>query len=139
MAIAEKVVKKIVNKILSEAQVRRYKVCIAFLDNKKIRQLNKVFLGCNCPTDVLAFPYQVVKKNKRQIFSADIAISTEMAIRNSKFFKTSVQEELTLYIIHGILHLLGFDDTTKAKKKKIEKEQSHLLNIFKKDIGKICL
>ncbi|MEW6009519.1 MAG: rRNA maturation RNase YbeY [Candidatus Omnitrophota bacterium] len=139
LAIAEEAVKKIVNKIFWQARVKDYKVCIAFLNNKKIQRLNKEFLGHDYPTDVLTFPYQIAKRNQKQRFFTDIAISTEMVIKNSKLFRTSVQEELTLYIIHAVLHLLGFDDTTKTKRMKMERKQFWLLNKFRKDAMGICL
>jgi probable rRNA maturation factor len=70
-------------------------------------------------TDVLAFDFQLkqLPLKARQVFVArpldihgEVIISVDMALKQSKQFKTSASEELLLYILHGILHLRGYDD-----------------------------
>ena len=73
-------------------------ISILFVTNSIIRQLNKKFLGRHYATDVLAFE------------TGDIVVSVDMAIENAKHFKTDLKRELVLYVIHGLLHLLGYDD-----------------------------
>jgi len=132
--IAKETVSKIAKKILSNYGISRFEICIAFLDNKRIKQLNRDYANRNYPTDVLAFPYQAVSGKGKSILWADIAISVDMAIRNSKHFNTSPGEEICLYIIHGILHLLDFNDNTKVKKLAMEREQQRWLSKLKKEI-----
>jgi len=60
------------------------------------------------PTDVLAFDLTDRWKSKKMF--ADIIISVDTALRNARFYKTSAAYELKLYSIHGLLHLLGYDD-----------------------------
>lgn len=78
---------------------------IIYVDNRAIQELNHKFLGKSEPTDVLCFDVSFGTR-----FIADIVISTEKAWENSKTFRTSPRKELKLYLIHGILHLLGFKD-----------------------------
>jgi len=104
------------------------------LDDENIKRLNKRFLGSDFPTDVLAFPYKGSKEKSGSVLWADIAISTDTAIKNSRYFKTSVNQELCLYIIHGILHILGFDDNTASQRQRMEKEQQHWLKKLKPEI-----
>lgn len=121
--ISKETVKRITRKILSNYQISCYEICIAFLDNKSIRKLNRKYLNHDCPTDVLTFPYPSKELKKKKSLNADIAISAQMAIKNSKYFKTPVKEELCLYIVHALLHSLGFDDTSRAKRLAMRKEE----------------
>ncbi len=91
---------------------------ITFLTDKAIQALNKRYLKHNCPTDVIAFNYGNA--------SADIAISYETAQRNSRTYKSSVTRELILYILHGMMHLAGYDDCRTADKKKMFAKQERI-------------
>lgn len=90
-------------KVLREAKGRR--ICILFADDARIRRLNKRYGKKDKSTDVLAFE------------TGDIVISAETAARNSRGFGSTPADELKLYMIHGILHLSGYDDTTSPKRK----------------------
>jgi len=70
-----------------------------------------------------------LKETKYPINSiiGEIVISTETAIRNSRIYKTNQSEELLLYIIHGVLHLCGFDDRTKEQIKRMRNQEQYIL------------
>lgn len=129
ITIRPKKIKELVLKSLSLVGIKKKKVSIniCFLDDKEIKKLNQRFLAKNIPTDVIAFN---LSSNKKTIL-ADIAISTETAIRNAKIFKTSPFYEIYLYIIHGLLHILGYDDRTKRQKKIIQRKTEYILNKLK--------
>ncbi len=98
-------------------------------DDKGIKKINRKFLKKNCPTDVLAFPY-----NKH--FLGDIVVSVETAKRNGKIFNTSTDYEILLYITHGILHLLGYSDKTGSQKNIIRRKENQILNyVYTKNSG----
>ena len=78
---------------------------VVFVDNPSIQELNYRFLGRRRPTDVLCFDL-----SNGQHLNADIVISTDKARENARLFKTSTLREVKLYLIHAILHLLGFKD-----------------------------
>ncbi len=82
------------------------------MSSQKIRAFNKKFLSRDHTTDVLAFDMCEGGFSRKENIPllGDIIISTDAAIQNAKIFKTSVKHEIVLYIIHGILHLLGYDD-----------------------------
>ena len=92
---------------------------ISFLSDKQIRQLNKKYLMRNRPTDVLSFDYTGQE-------AADIAISLDTAKRNAKIYRTSYKDELILYLIHGFLHLAGYDDTSPWAKRRMFSKQETL-------------
>ena len=70
-----------------------------------MRRLNSCFRGKNQPTDVLSFPADASAKG----FAGDIAISLEIAERNARLLGHSAADEIRILILHGMLHLAGYD------------------------------
>jgi len=91
----------------------------------EITRLNRRYLGRDTPTDVIAFGAKKGMGGARAArgYLGDIAISVDAARYNARRFKTTPKEEIALYVIHGILHLLGYDDTNERAKKLMEKRQ----------------
>lgn len=85
--------------------------------------MNLRYLGEDGPTDVMAFR---LSGNKKEI-TADIVISTDTVLRNARVFKTTPLYELYLYITHGVLHILGYNDTTAGEKKIMHEKERFLL------------
>jgi probable rRNA maturation factor len=85
------------------------------ISDRRMALLHRQFLGRTGPTDVLTFQH------------GEIFISVETAKRNARAFGTSLTGELRLYIVHGLLHLHGFDDQTQTGARKIEKVQEKIL------------
>ena len=83
---------------------------IAFVDDSLIKKMHDSFLGDPSSTDVITFP-------GNSLFNSigEICISIDEAIKNSKIFGTSVSHEITLYLIHGWLHLYGFNDKSELE------------------------
>ena len=102
-------------RILSILKRKTGAVNILFVDDALIRRLNNKYRKIGRPTDVLAFE------------TGDIVISVDTARRNARRFDTTTGEELKLYMIHGILHLSGYDDTSSSKKKKMRKMEEKVL------------
>ena len=92
---------------------------IIFLDDRKIKKLNKDFLKTERPTDVLSF--------KNSPNRADIFMSVETAKGNAKFYKQDFYTEILRLIIHGILHAGGFTDYTEIDKKTMWEKQEQVL------------
>jgi len=99
---------------------------ICFTNNILIKKLNTRFLRANSATDVIAFNLND-KKTDRSVL-ADIAISTDSAISNARSFKTTPADELQLYVTHGILHILGFNDHTKAEIQLMRKKEKEYVD-----------
>lgn len=94
-----------------------------FVTDRKIRSLNKEFLQRDCSTDVLAFDYTV----QHHKLDGEIVISATTAYKNARKFGTSSYEELILYVVHGILHLLGYDDHRAKDTKKMRAREKKLM------------
>ena len=124
------VLKEVAEKTLElEGVKNEVSVNFLFVDNEKIKELNRKFLNRNEPTDVISFGAKKgsgIKKSPKG-FIGEIAISAQMAEYNARQFGTTFKEELFLYIIHGILHLLGYDDRTKSQRRNMEKRQNRIL------------
>ena len=106
-------IKKLIRRILKGENFKKTGcINICFTDNTLIKKLNSRFLNTNRATDVLAF--NLSAENEPALF-AEIAISAECAIKNSRCFKNLPEKELLLYVAHGVLHILGFNDRTKAQ------------------------
>ena len=97
----------------------------ALLNDFKVKYFNDDVL-----TDIVTFPI----RNDSEL-EAEIYISHEMAIQNAKEFKVSLNNEISRLIVHGILHLIGFNDTTKEKKKEMFEKQEQVISSFNK---KLC-
>ena len=105
------------------------KNCTIFLtNNKKMKELNKKFRKKNRPTDVLSFPFNKKIKYKKNIYLGDIAISYEIINKRSK--KSNFSVEFDKMLIHGYLHLLGYDHKKKKDFNKMKKLEDLILNKF---------
>lgn len=98
-------------------------IAVCLVNNKKIRELNSRYLGKAYPTDVIAFDLG----DKPGNILADIIVSTDTVISNSEIFKTSPLYELYLYVVHGVLHLLGYDDTNVRQRQIMQKKAELIL------------
>jgi probable rRNA maturation factor len=107
--------KKLVKSICKRFGVEKASVEIAIVDNNHIRKLNSRFLNRRKNTDCLAFDLSESKAGRRWF---ELIVNGEKAVSEAKKRGHSPQAELALYITHGLLHNLGFDDLS-AKKAKI--------------------
>ncbi len=120
-----KKIKKLIHKVLKGERIKESGwINICFVNNTLIKKFNAKFLKTNSATDVLAFNLGGGKK----IILADIMISTDTAIKQAAVFKTTPDYELLLYIVHGILHILGYNDRTKTQTKLMRKKESQYVD-----------
>jgi probable rRNA maturation factor len=118
--------------VLDGEGVREAKITLAFVNSPHIQRLNKQFLDHDEPTDVLTFPYTEPGVKKPE---GEVVIGYEVAAENAADRGIPVEQELLLYVIHGCLHLCGYDDkTAKAAKEMRAKERAYLKKIGLPDI-----
>lgn len=118
-------IKKLILRIIKKERVKESGwINICFVDNACIKKFNAKFLKTNSATDVLAFNLGESKK----IILADIMISADKAIKQARSFKTSADYELLLYVVHGILHILGFGDRTKTQINIMRKKENEYVD-----------
>lgn len=113
---------RLVARILRGERMARARISLAVVDNRKMRELNRRYLRHDHTTDVLAF---LLDDNH---FFGEVVVSAQFAIDEARRRKIDPQEELLRYVAHGVLHLLGYDDRTPAKKKRMWAKQERYLN-----------
>jgi probable rRNA maturation factor len=119
LRLLRKITLCLLKEILHEAQ---FELGIHFLASKEMAMVNENFLNHKGSTDVITFDYQ-----NAEILHGEIFISIDDAVKQAREFKTTWQSELVRYIVHGILHLKGFDDLVPAARRKMKREENRLL------------
>jgi probable rRNA maturation factor len=90
-------------------------ICVLIISDRRMSSLHREFLNQSGPTDVLTFEH------------GEIFVSAETARENAHRFESSLADELRLYVVHGLLHLHGFDDQTKVDARKMELIQRRIV------------
>lgn len=111
----------------SEFKLNPGTLSIVFVNDTMIKQLHESFLNDSSSTDVITFP-----ANPTFLSAGEICISIDEAIKNSKNFGTTINHEITLYLIHGWLHLFGFDDKNDEATKAMRQAEKDALNLVNK-------
>ena len=96
-----------------------------FCDDEYLKNINVKYLGQDYYTDVISFDYST-----EEGLVGDVFISIERVRENANNFKVSFNEELFRVIIHGVLHLCGFNDKTDKEIKEIRKQENHFLSLI---------
>lgn len=97
-------------------------------DDQRIQTLNREYLAIDSPTDVLAFPAGFTDPDTGQENLGDVIISYPQAKRNAEKRGHPVESEIQLLVVHGILHLLGYDHLDQGDKEKMWSAQSQVLS-----------
>lgn len=127
--------KKLIQKISSLLDIQYGTISFVFTDNKKIQEINRAYLHKNFATDVICFGLD--DKMDLSYTLGEIIISLEKVCENSKIFGTSFEQESSRCIIHGLLHLIGFDDNSKDNKNKMRVKEDDILSLIDKTEKKL--
>ena len=100
---------------------------LVFCDNKAIKDLNKEYRSKDEPTDVLSFPIELENFVPEIRMLGDIVISTETAVTQAKEYKHSTETEIAILLIHGLLHLHGYDHIKEDDKKEMREKENEVL------------
>ncbi len=99
-------------------------ISVIFLADDSIREINRSFLDHNYPTDVIAFNLEDVPG---KTVEGEVYVGFERAREQAGEFGVSYREELHRLVIHGVLHLLGWEDNTPEKKQKMAARENDFL------------
>ena len=100
---------------------------VVLTDNRRLHKLNRDYLGVDAPTDVLSFPASESDPETGARYIGDILISVPYAAKGAKLAGNSLEAELQLLVVHGVLHLLGHDHAKPKDKSKMWKAQAQIL------------
>ena len=100
---------------------------IVITDDEQLQALNRQFLGIDAPTDVLSFPAEDADPDTQGVYLGDILISYPQARAQSTSGGHTILDEVQLLVVHGVLHLLGYDHAEDAEKEKMWAIQAEIL------------
>jgi probable rRNA maturation factor len=118
--------RRAVRMILHDASIPEAAVSVAIVDDPTIHQLNRRYLHHDDATDVLSFLLQ----REEDRLEGEVVVSAETAQRVAPQFGWSPADELLLYVIHGTLHLVGYDDQTPGQRAAMREEERAYLARF---------
>ena len=120
-----RLIKKWIRLVIENHKNSTGSINIIFTSNNYLLSVNKEYLNHNYNTDVITFEY-----NEEKLISGDIFVSVEQVKINAESFDNSFENELNRVVIHGVLHLLGFNDSTPDEKKEMREEEDKALALL---------
>lgn len=126
-------VHNLVSKLKKELNFEIDSVSINFISFEEIIMINKTYLNHNYSTDIITFNYS----GEYYTLDGEIFISLEDAFANAKKYKASFEDELLRLVIHGFLHLVGYDDKLPEDKKVMKKIENKLVMKYQNSINKL--
>ena len=115
-----------VSRALERQAVSHASIGVAIVDDEVIHRLNHQYLQHDYPTDVLSFPLSAAGEP----LEGEIVVSVDTAAAEARRYGWSTDDELLLYVIHGALHLLGYDDQNTAAAAEMRQAESEVLAHF---------
>jgi len=119
--INERFIEEIARSVLKVLKKQNTELEIIFLSDAAIKPVNEKYRHSKSSTDVLSFDLGSC---------GQILISSDMALRNSLLFDTPLEKELVLYVVHGILHLFGYDDEKPKAGSRMFRKQDSIMEIL---------
>lgn len=115
---------RLVRFVLHAERTPKADVEVAIVSDREIADIHQRFLGQRGATDVMSFELSAAP------LEVQIIVSADTARRQARQFGHSIAAELSLYIVHGLLHQLGYDDVTPDNRKRMQTRQRELVEQF---------
>lgn len=145
--VDEDLLREVVEKTLTAEETAQADVSLAVVDNPTIRELNQRHLDRDSETDVLSFLFSceesvpIIERGSANGLSAlrgrgksidgEVIVSGEMAAQRAEEFGWNRQQELVLYVVHGVLHLLGYDDRDEDESRLMRSRERTILDFWR--------
>jgi len=134
LVVDEKFLKKVAQAVLKGEDKKGHTLSIALINEEEIRSLNKKYLKKDKMTDVLSFSQTLdfsEKIKELKDILGEVVICPQVVVKNAKDFNISFKKELAKVLIHGILHLLGYDhEKSDEKWREMQKKENHYLSLY---------
>jgi probable rRNA maturation factor len=134
--------KKLTEKILSSQKITgRTEVGVAIVSQERIKELNSKYLGENEPTDVLSFPMHpdeapaFISPPDGVEHLGEVIISYPQAVKQAEEHDHPVRRELAVLLVHGMLHLLGYDHGEAEEEQQMKEKENNILSYIKGETG----
>jgi len=125
--VSRKLLEQAAEKTLAACDITDADLEIVFGGDDDTRVLNHQFLGIDAPTDVLSFPAEEIDPETGRRYLGDVVISIPRAADQAAHRGHPVETELQLLVVHGVLHLLGYDHGSPQEKDRMWKLQGRIL------------
>lgn len=120
---------KLVQAVCNRFEISRAVISVAIIGDAEISTLNREFLDHEGTTDCLSFDLSdEAAPGEPKVF--ELVVNGELAAREADRRGHSARAELALYIVHGLLHQLGFDDTTSTRAREMHRTEDEILQQF---------
>ena len=144
--LAKSQVVRTIRAVLLDERVAAAELSIAIVDDAEIHRVNREHLQHDYPTDVVSFLYSArkssakpkstpVRRGSELIIEGELVVSAETANREAPRHGWTPAEELQLYLIHGALHLCGYDDLTPAERRIMRRREKEILALLPTPTG----
>ena len=125
-AVSSETVKKAMSVVLDGEDKDYTCISVLLVSDDEIKKINKKYLGHDYATDVVTFPLHL----DSDPIEGEIYVRLQTTERNSKLFNSSHSSEIIRVVIHGILHLTGYDDSTSESREEMKKKEDLYLNLI---------
>ena len=123
LVIDRRRLRRAVEQILGDAEIMAASISLAIVDDPTIAKLHQQFLGDPDPTDVLSF----LLESSPEMLEGEVIVSADTARACAPRYGCTAAEELLRYVVHGTLHLVGYDDTTPGKRAVMRKREKRYM------------
>lgn len=136
--------RKIINHILNELGIEKALINVQFVGLDQMVGANEKYLRHKGPTDVIAFEYDPMElglvcrsqeSTCQKVIAGDILLCVDVAVTQAQVYRTSPSKELVRYLIHGILHICGYSDSTKEKRARMKAREDKILEQVKRNFN----
>jgi rRNA maturation RNase YbeY len=117
--------RSLIKRTLALEEKRLGDISYIFCDDAYLLDINQKYLDHDTLTDIITFPLS----NKEDIVSGEIYISVERVRENAKELQVPFPQELKRVIVHGVLHLCGYDDATHEQKKAMRAKEDYYIHL----------
>lgn len=124
--------KKMVRGVCRHFGIQQAMISIAVVDDEALRNINRRFLNRNGPTDVISFDLSEDGKNKM----FEVVVNGQRATYEAESRRHNAESELALYVLHGLLHNVGFNDASKREAQRMHSTEEEILKQY--GYGRVC-
>lgn len=114
-----------INQVITSEKKKEGNISVIFTGKHDLLKMNNSFLSHNFHTDIITFNY-----NQETLISGDLFIGIEQVAENAIEFKTTTKLELLRVIVHGVFHLIGYNDSTDKEKAEMRKREDKALVLY---------
>ncbi|MCI0515767.1 rRNA maturation RNase YbeY [candidate division KSB1 bacterium] len=122
--LKSKDIKNVISHILMELKIKNCEINIIFVDSQYIQDLNQQYFEKATPTDVISFS---LTETPEPYLEGEVYVCVEMAQKQAEEYQISLENELFRLVIHGVLHLSGYDDQSPVQKEQMTAKEDEYL------------